>query len=195
MQLICHRKNTIQELIDTPSNFGVEVDIRSSGKKLIVAHDAFTDGTEFEKWISHYKHGTLILNTKEEGLEKHILEVLMDRGIVDFFFLDQSFPFLLKTAKSGERRCAVRVSEYENIRTALSLRGLIDWVWVDTFSKLALSKANAKRLNAAGFKLCLVSPELQGRWENEEVERIKRHLEKYDYSFDAVCTKTPERWL
>jgi hypothetical protein len=195
MNIICHRRNTIQELIDTPKHYGVEIDIRSDGKKLILVHDPFVDGVELGQWLAHYKHRTLILNTKEEGLEQTILDEMYRHDINDFFFLDQSFPFLMKTALGGERRCAVRVSEYESIETALSLRGLIDWVWVDVFSKLSLNGSEARSLRNAGFKLCLVSPELQGRWDDEEIYKIKNHLNYNQYCFDAVCTKTPERWL
>ena len=65
--------------------------------------------------------GTLILNVKEEGLETRLLAMMAEHEIEDFFFLDQSFPFLVKTARTGERRCAVRVSEFESVDTALAL--------------------------------------------------------------------------
>jgi hypothetical protein len=184
----------LEELIDTPVEYGVEVDVRSDGGDLIVAHDPFVSGEKFVNWIQHYKHGTLIINTKEEGLEQRILNALKPQGISDFFFLDQSFPFLLKTAKAGERRCAVRVSEYESIDTAFALSGLVDWVWLDTFNNFKLDGIQARKLKAAGFKLCLVSPELQGRWYDKEIDEIKKILNSEGYQFDAVCTKTPERW-
>ena len=46
----------------------VQVDIRSKGSQLIIHHDPFSDGEDFEEWINHYKHDTLILNVKEEVL-------------------------------------------------------------------------------------------------------------------------------
>ena len=72
---------------------------------------------DFETWLDHYSHKTLILNVKEEGLEERLIASMASRGIDDFFFLDQSFPFLIKWSKLGEHRCAVRVSEFENIET------------------------------------------------------------------------------
>ena len=69
MQIIAHRKNTIAELCETPSHFGVEVDIRSWCDGLTIHHDPFVQGEDFKEWLKHYQHQTLILNVKEEGLE------------------------------------------------------------------------------------------------------------------------------
>jgi hypothetical protein len=195
MHIISHRRNTIAELSATDPRFGVEVDIRSQGEKLIIHHDAFAAGTDFGTWIEAYNHGTLILNVKEEGLEDRLLASMKERGISDFFFLDQSFPFLIKTARAGERRCALRVSEFESIDTALSLSRMVDWVWVDCFNPgLWLSGADANRLREAGFKLCLVSPELQGRTSGAELDKVKARLSEENIAIDAVCTKVPAQW-
>ena len=118
---------------------------------------------------------------------------MQERGIEAFFFLDQSFPFLIRTSRQGEKRCAVRVSEFESIETALSLAGKIDWAWVDYFTRFPLSEADAFRLGKAVFRSCLVSPELQG-FPREEVLRLKRLLHERGFHADAVCTKFPELW-
>ncbi|CAK0769728.1 Glycerophosphodiester phosphodiesterase [Azospirillaceae bacterium] len=194
MIVISHRRNKIVELTETPPELGVEVDIRSYGEKLIIHHDPFVPGESFEAWLDAYRHRMLILNVKEEGLEDRLLGLMERRGINDFFFLDQSFPFLVRTARRGERRCAVRVSEYENIETALALAGRIDWVWVDCFTRFPLDYDNGERLRLAGFKLCLVSPELQGRPEAKEIAAIRRILDEEGIKIDAVCTKTPFLW-
>ena len=44
MKLISHRRNLRSELAATPTQYGVEVDIRSCGEKLIIHHDAFAAG-------------------------------------------------------------------------------------------------------------------------------------------------------
>ena len=41
MIIVQHRRNTINLLKETPVKFGVEVDIRSYGDKLIIHHDPF----------------------------------------------------------------------------------------------------------------------------------------------------------
>jgi hypothetical protein len=194
MNLIAHRRNTINELIATPARFGIEVDIRSYGDKLVIHHDPFIEGESFEAWLAVYQHGTLILNVKEEGLEARLIELMKTRGIVDYFFLDQSFPFLIKWSKAGERRCAVRVSEFETIETALTLTGKVDWVWVDCFTHFSLSQQDAQQLKNAGFKLCLVSPELQGRNAEIEIPQLARLLIERGIKAEAVCTKRPDLW-
>ena len=140
-----------------------------------------------------YNHRFLILNVKEEGLEEKLLHLMLKYQINDFFFLDQSFPFLIKTALSGESRTAVRVSEYESVETALTLSGLVQWVWVDVFSHFPLNSDSYLRLKQAGFKLCLVSPELQGH-PLSQVKSTQVLIDDMKIELDAVCTKEPSLW-
>lgn len=194
MQIIVHRKNTIEELKDTPLQYGIEMDIRSYGNDLVVHHEPFVKGELFKEWLANFHHKTLILNVKEEGLEDKVLELVHHYGIEDYFFLDQSFPFLVKTAKQGEKSCAVRVSEFEAIESALSLASYIDWCWVDYFTHFPLNKASAARLQNAGLKLCLVSPELQGFEASVHIPMLRSILERELIFPEAVCTKFPELW-
>ena len=194
MKLISHRRNTVSELLATDSKYGIEVDIRSKGDRLIIHHDPFVAGESLDEWIDVYRHGTLILNVKEEGLEARLIALMQSKGIADYFFLDQSFPFLVKWSKAGEHRCAVRVSEFESIETALTLAGKVDWVWVDCFTRFPLTEHDARSLKDAGFKLCLVSPELQGRDANVEIPHLVSLLKERNIAADAVCTKRPNLW-
>jgi hypothetical protein len=193
MKLIAHRRNTLAELSATPAQYGIEVDIRSWGDRLVIHHDPFVEGESFEAWLAVYRHGTLILNVKEEGLEARLVELMRHHGISDYFFLDQSFPFLVKWSKAGLRNCAVRVSEFEAVETAMTLAGRIEWVWVDCFTHFPLSGADALRLQQAGFRLCLVSPELQGR-DVAEIAALAALLTERGIRADAVCTKRPDLW-
>lgn len=194
MKIISHRRNTLEELKQTPEKYGVEVDIRSYGEKLIIHHDSCVAGNSFEEWVSEYKNNTLILNVKEEGLEERIIQLMEKYEIEDYFFLDQSFPFLVKWSNSGVHRAAVRVSEFESVETALTLAGKVDWVWVDCFTHFPLSPEESQRLKQAGFKLCLVSPELQGRDAEKEIPELIQLLEELEILPEAVCTKRPDLW-
>jgi len=194
MKLISHRCNTVSELLAMDSKYGIEVDIRSEGDRLIIHHDPCVAGESFDEWIDAYRHRTLVLNVKEEGLESRLIALMQSKGISDYFFLDQSFPFLVKWSKAGEHRCAVRVSEFESIETALTLAGKVDWVWVDCFTHFPLSEQDARKLKNAGFKLCLVSPELQGRDANVEIPQMALLLRERNILADAVCTKRPDLW-
>jgi hypothetical protein len=193
VKIVRHRRNTIAELAETPSDLGIEVDIRSRGDELLIHHDPFVPGEPFDAWIKAYRHGLLILNVKEEGLEDALLDRMRRHRIDDFFFLDQSFPFLIKTARKGEHRCAVRVSEFESPETALSLKGMVDWIWVDYFSGFPLDAEAWSRLVDAGFRMCLVSPELQG-FDALEIAKLRDLLAKSGMMPDAVCTKHPGLW-
>ncbi len=194
MIIVRHRRNTAEELRATPPEFGIELDLRSQGDRLIVHHDPFANGEDFESWLQHYRHRLLILNVKEEGLETRLIALMREHGIDDWFFLDQSFPFLIRSARAGESRCAVRVSEYESIDTAMSLAGQVRWVWVDCFTRFPLDGEQARRLQDAGFKLCLVSPELQGRDAATEIPALRALLEREGIAPDAVCTKETTLW-
>jgi hypothetical protein len=194
MNVIIHRRNTLSQLLATDSKYGIEVDIRSESDRLIIHHDPCVAGESFNEWIAVYRHGTLILNVKEEGLEARLIALMQSKGITDYVFLDQSFPFLVKWSKAGEHRCAVRVSEFESIETALTLAGKVDWVWVDCFTRFPLSQHDARRLKDAGFKLCIVSPELQGRDANVEIPQFASLLKERNIVADAVCTKRPDLW-
>lgn len=194
MIFIAHRRNTVEELKITPNEYGIEVDIRSNNGRLIIHHDPLEDGLDLDEWLQFYEHKTLILNVKEEGLEARLIELMRQHQIYDYFFLDQSFPFLIKWSKLGERRCAVRVSEFESIETALTLTGKIDWVWVDCFSHFPLTSEDSKRLQQAGFKLCLVSPELHGRLDEAEISFFAKLLHERSIHTQAICTKRPDLW-
>ena len=183
----------MKELSATPTNFGIEIDIRSHGERLVVQHDPFKDGEDFQEWAETYQHGTLILNVKEEGLEDKIINILDMYKIHNFFFLDQSFPYLVKTFLRGEKRCAVRISEFESPRTALNLIGKVDWIWYDSFYPIVALPSEMTALKKA-FKICLVSPELQGRNDTEEIKRIINVCQQQNIAFDAVCTKNPDFW-
>ena len=191
---VAHRINRAEGLRAVPSEFGVELDLRSQGPEIVIHHDPFAAGENFEDWLKSYRHRLLILNVKEEGLESRLLSLMAAHGIEDFFFLDQSFPFLMKTARSGEKRCAVRVSEYESVETALSLAGMVGWVWVDCFTRFPLTAADAARLKQAGMQLCFVSPELQGRTDPDHVRGFRREIEEAGIIGDAVCTKYLDLW-
>jgi hypothetical protein len=194
IDIIAHRINTIEGLKSIPKNFGIEVDIRSSGQDLIISHDPYLSGDNFEAWIKSYNHKLLILNVKEEGLESKIIEIMKKENIDNYFFLDQSFPFLIKNAKNCLGRSAVRYSEFESIDNVLSLKGIVKWVWVDCFNYLPIDKENIDIIKNSHFKICIVSPELQGRFDNKEIFDICKKIKDYDIKIDAVCTKKIDLW-
>lgn len=204
---IAHRKNTSADLDATPAGYGVEMDLRTHNGQLTIHHEPFEPAEKcelFEEWLIAFKRkprGTLILNVKEAGLEDRILDCMEKHNITDFFFLDQPAPYLVQWAAvvpakmaRMQKRMAVRISEYEPIEGALALAEKINWVWVDCFTKLALTHEEAKKLKNAGFKLCLVSPELQGHDPIIGIPAMFKTLQERGIKMDAICTKRPDIW-
>ncbi|HZL90215.1 MAG TPA: phosphatidylinositol-specific phospholipase C/glycerophosphodiester phosphodiesterase family protein [Pirellulaceae bacterium] len=190
MLYIAHRVNTADQLARTPREYGVELDLRDRGPRLIVQHDPFADGEDFEEYLKHYDHGLMILNVKSERIEPRVLDAIRTAGVRQYFFLDCSFPMIRWLVGRGERRIAVRFSEFEPIESALALAGQVEWVWVDCFTKLPLDARSYAALKRH-FRLCIVSPELQGR----SVDTIADYVhELVPFPVDAVCTKRPDLW-
>jgi hypothetical protein len=194
MLKVIHRINTIEQLQKVPPHYGVEVDLHAYGDKLVVHHDPFEQGVDLEAWLEHYNHAFVVLNIKEEGIEQRVREMVLARDIENFFFLDLSTPFFFKMIGLGEKRVAIRLSEYEAVPPALKLKGQVEWGFIDLFEdKFPLSKEEYNKLKVAGYKLCLVSPELWGRNE-DSFKRIRAHLEMHEMEMDAVLTKKPDWW-
>jgi hypothetical protein len=194
MLKICHRINSVDQLQNIPVDNGIEMDIHAFGNRLVVHHDPFVDAVDFEIWLNYFKHAFLILNIKEEGIEKNVREIVLKKGIKNFFMLDLSFPALIKMVRSGEPRVAIRVSSYEPVETAFSLAGLAEWIWLDLFEdELPLNFSQIQALRELNYKICIVSPELHGR-EISSIARVRLFLEKNNIMLDAVCTKYPELW-
>lgn len=187
MEYIAHRINTISELKQTDSDLGVELDLHSYKNKLIINHDPFIDGEDFEEYLTHYKHGTLILNIKEEGLEWKCLELLEKFNVRDYFFLDSSIPIIHKLIQKNNKNVAVRFSKYEPLEFVLNFKNLVNWVWVDCFEDLILNQENFSELKTNNFKICLVSPELQNQ--NNKIEDFAQQLKRLNIFPDAICTK------
>lgn len=187
MLFIAHRINTINELKNIPSTYGVEVDVRDKDQKLILQHDPFKDGEDFEEYLHHYHHAFIILNIKSERIEFRILELLKKYAITHYFFLDSSFPMVYQLSKQGELNSALRFSEYEGLDTIYLAQTRVRWIWVDCFSYLPLTKSIFSKLKSTNLKICLVSPELQGR--DKDIEEYKTYLHKNNFICDAICTK------
>lgn len=187
MEYIAHRINTVVELKQIPFEYGVELDLRDYGDRLILQHDPFKDGEDFEEYLKHYNHGTMILNIKSERIEHKVLELIKRYDIKKYFFLDSSFPMIYLLSNNSEKNIALRFSEFEGLDTILNMKDKVEWIWVDCFSKLPITSENYKLLKENGFKFCLVSPELQGQV--EKLEEYKKYLMENGIIFDAICTK------
>lgn len=197
MQYICHRVNTLGELSQINSCYGVEIDLRDDQKgNIYLCHDPFVPGEDFEEYLKVYQpHGTLILNIKSERVELKALELMKKYQIDNYFFLDSSFPMIYLLSGQGEKNIALRFSELESAETIRQMAGRVGWIWVDCFTRLPLTSELCKEFRNLGYRLCLVSPELQGQ--SEKLGEYAGYMLKHHLVVDAICTKNYmiEKWV
>ncbi len=206
MWFIQHRVNTAAGLRAVPVASGAEIDIRYHGNDLVLEHDPLhhheRHPERLEDWLTGWHHdGPLILNVKTEGIERNCIDLVHRHGVRNWFFLDLSPPFLVKysllaargeIAGFGPENLAVRLSEHEPVDGVLAFAGRVGWVWVDCFTRLPLDARLAGLLRQAGFRLCIVSPELQ----HHPLDRIAEFAAQLTgLRVDAICTKRPDLWL
>lgn len=191
-----HRVNSIEALEATAPGLGIEFDLRSDGDRIVVTHDPFTDGPTLEEFLPHVGQRPCIFNVKCEGIEERTIALADANGVKDFFFLDLSIPAAAKLARKGERRIAMRYSELEPAEFAMAWAGKATWLWVDCFTRFPVQGESAAADTtwttlANAFRLCLVSPELQGHT-GPAAAALRADLG--DRRFDAACGKNRGWW-
>jgi hypothetical protein len=188
MNYIAHRINTVAELLLTPIEYGVELDIRDNiDGTLFLNHDPFVIGESFEQYLSKYNHGTLICNVKSERVELKTLKLLNKYNINNYFFLDSSFPMIKLLSDKGINNIALRFSEFERVDTIINMAGKAQWIWVDCFTVFPLTRDIYVKFKSLNYKICVVSPELQGQPEN--IEKYAQIIREESILPDAICTK------
>lgn len=188
-EYIAHRINTLAELIELPEEYGVELDLRDDlNGRIYISHNPFEAGEDFEEYCKAYRHGTMILNIKSERIEHEALALMEKYHIEKYFFLDSSFPMIKLLTDMGITQVALRFSELEGLDTIRNMAGRAEWVWVDCFTKVPIDQESYRELKALGYKLCFVSPELEGQ--EEKIAEYKQYIKEQGIEFDAVCTKS-----
>ena len=190
LRIYRHRVNTIADLDATPASLGIEFDLRSDGSRVIVTHDPFTDGPKIEEFFPRIGKRPCIFNVKCEGIEERVGSLAKAHGIEDYFFLDLSIPAAVKLWRKGEKRIGVRYSEIEPVEAALAWAGKAEWAWVDCFTDFPADEIAWRKI-AEAFRVCLVSPELQGHGV-EAIASARKRLAGRTYH--AACSKRPDLW-
>jgi hypothetical protein len=195
-EFILHRANYLEQSKLAEGFSGAEIDLRVYFGKIVLAHDPFTRGVSFIDWLSSFTGKCVILNAKETGLEEEIVKIInLVAPQIEYFFLDLPTPSLIQAAQS-KIPVAVRVSEVEPIEITSKI--LSKWIWLDSFSGnwAHLEEMRVLRSNIPQ-RICLVSPELQGRWPNtnsEEFDWLKGYLRENPGQIQAICTKDRKFW-
>ncbi len=197
-QFILHRVNAIAEQSRLDPAWGAEIDLRSAVDapgSVHLSHDPWARGDDFAEWVPGFARrgcsGPLILNTKEDGLERRALELVQEAGLKSYFFLDTTVPTLVQWClRQGVKDFAVRISKHEGLESVKPFRNAARWAWLDCFDGDPLSLETALALKE-DFKLCLVSPELQKIPLPGKLEQFLPLARLCD----AVCTKDPAAWM
>jgi len=183
-EIIIHRVNKISELNKINPKYGIEIDVRAHGSKLILNHEPYRKGDLLDDYLDNYKHGTLILNVKESGIEYDIIKKLKNKKLREYFLLDVEFPFIYHSLKEHYKNFSLRFSEFESLSLTKKLIGKVNWVWIDTFTKLPIKKSNINILKK--FRTCLVCPERWGR--PHDINKMIKMLSELNYYPNAVMT-------
>jgi hypothetical protein len=184
MEVIVHRVNNVHGLRSLPRKFGAEIDIRAWGSELILNHEPLEGGDRLVDYLDEYRHGSLVLNIKETGVEDEVLRLVRERSeIRSYFLLDVEFPYLFRATQRGEKAIAVRFSEAEPIESVEPFVDCVDWVWIDTITCLPVSNQNIGILSA--LRTCLVCPSLWKR--PQEIDDYRRQAE--ECGLTAVMTE------
>lgn len=184
MQIFIHRVNEVSRLSSLDPRYGVEIDLRAEGERIILHHEPFAGGEDFETYLQQFKHAGIILNIKEAGIEQRAIDLCQQYGVTNYFLLDVEFPYIYRATRAGVRQIALRYSEDESIETVLKYRGLADWVWIDTNTRLPLDATVMQQL--VGFNTCLVCPERWGR--PNDIPLYIAQLQKIKLPLTAVMT-------
>ena len=184
MEIIIHRINKIKELKKISTNFGAEIDIRANGSSLILNHEPFNTGDKLKDYLENYNHKTLVLNIKEAGIEKNVLNLVKKYSIKSYFLLDVEMPYMYSATNRGQKNIAVRFSEYESLNITKYFISKLNWVWIDTVTKLPINNNNTKILSK--FKSCIVCPERWGR--KKDIKLFKKKLLKLKFKPTSVMT-------
>ena len=186
MLFYCHRINTIKELKKIPKKYGIEIDLRDKENKIILVHDPFSTGEDFEEFLKYFNHQSIILNIKSERIEFRVLELLKKFNITNYFFLDSSFPMIYQLNKINEKNIAIRFSEFESFESVELVKNMVKWIWIDCFTYFPLNKDIYKKIKDLGLKICIVSPELQ-KHNLDMINEIKKVIN--NFKIDAICCK------
>lgn len=175
---IVHKVNTIKMLNKIPSNMGIEIDVRLYKEDIILSHDPGLNGEHLKNYLKEYNHKLLVVNIKETGIEKDVIDLMKKNQIENYFLLDVEFPFLLLNSEIYGKFLSLRYSKYEALS---NLKGNIKWLWIDTYEDFEITNETLKMIKK--FKVCMVSP---SRWGSKEkyqlfVNKFKKHDIKIDY--------------
>lgn len=189
--IIAHRINSINELKEIKSEYGIEIDVRydTTDKCLILSHDIeFKNPCKLSEFIRCANHEMIIFNIKSSQCEELVISLMEKNNIENYYFLDSQIPDIVRLAKKGYGpKFITRISQYETLNKSL-FDLCSNYVWVDTFGELEfyfIEKQSNK-------DYIFVSPELHKK--NENIKKFKKVLDE-DFFGYSICTDYTSDWI
>jgi glycerophosphoryl diester phosphodiesterase len=176
--------------------FGTETDIRDLNGELVISHDPptidcqYLTVADFFKIYKIWGDGLqLALNIKSDGLQRKLMQLIIDFNITNYFVFDMSIPDTIGFIKNNTK-FFTRQSEYE-IDPAFYTQA--DGVWLDEFNGHWIDDEVIQKHIKNGKKVCIVSPELHKRAYNIEWDNYKNIFLKDSEHKISICTDLPEK--
>ena len=167
---------------------GIEFDLRSSEKKIIIQHDAFKKGLEFFANLKHFKNFFLLIDIKSTDIYHRVINFLKKKK-TNFLLLNLNQPELLQAINDDYGKYLfLRFSLFENFNLNQKKFKKVGWVWFDFFDNHFISSEKYRYIKKFKKKICLTSPDLVGQNENI-IKKFIFHLNKNKIKVDMVCVK------
>ena len=189
VKYIAHRQNKLTALDRLKNSFfGLELDIRSSSKNIVLDHDPFKKGLDFFKNLNLLKKFFLLIDVKSSGISVKICNSLKRKNI-KFLLLNLGHPELIEMINRGfAKNLFLRFSLYEKLDLSKKKLNQIKWVWVDFFESYKISSKEYSYLKKYKKKICLTSPDLVGLKE-DSIRKYIKYLNNNKIKVDMVCVK------
>ena len=190
VKYIAHRQNDLKKLanLKKQSFSGIEFDLRSTSKKIILNHDPFKKGLDFFKNYKLLKKFFLLIDIKSTGISSKVYNLLKNKNY-KFLFLNLTQPEMTQMLDKGYgKNLFIRYSFYEKVDLNKKKLNKINWVWVDFFENYFIPLKDYKYLKKFKKKICLTSPDLVELKKKSLIKYIN-HLNKYKIKADIVCVK------
>ncbi len=144
--------------------FGIETDIRDYCGRLVISHDIANEtclsvGDLISFYIDGSFESTLALNIKADGLQGLIENMVVEKGISNYFLFDMSVPEMVVN-KERNLKFFTRHSDIEEMPVMYEYS---DGVWLDSFYKENWISAETIEKHLNNHKrVCMISPEIHG---------------------------------
>lgn len=175
--------------------YGAEADFRDYQGQVFIAHNPPSEEPNlsaeqlFSILTAFDKNLPLAINIKSDGLQMMLKEALELHDVRNYFLFDMSIPDALQSLKAG-LRIFVRQSDIE---PDPQLYAQSQGVWMDSFDDDSwITVDTISRHLDSGKAVCMVSPELHGRFHGAFWERIHDDSLIKHPNF-MICTDIPEQ--